>query len=230
MPNNPATRRAGAPSPVVSANKIVRTAELDTTVSAVVSVPKDNLAAPAGSTPGVDDLIPSGVILMWAGLLADIPAGWNLCDGTNGTPDLRDRFIYGWTDGIDPGTTGGALTHKHSLLAADGATAANAAITAGTPAGNLDSVSAGTPAGSIDAHTTVEVQSGTGTVVLDGPGTHAFTGSALAGHSHTFTGSALAVHTHTLSGLTARQQSEAGSIVDADTLPPFYQLAFIQKA
>ncbi|HQZ60518.1 MAG TPA: hypothetical protein PLQ39_12655, partial [Acinetobacter sp.] len=25
----------------------------------------------------------------------DIPSGWNLCDGTNGTPDLRDKFIVG---------------------------------------------------------------------------------------------------------------------------------------
>ena len=39
--------------------------------------------------------IPSGVIVMWSGNIANIPAGWALCDGTNGTPDLRDRFIVG---------------------------------------------------------------------------------------------------------------------------------------
>lgn len=39
--------------------------------------------------------IPSGVIVMWSGAIANIPAGWALCDGTNGTPDLRDRFIVG---------------------------------------------------------------------------------------------------------------------------------------
>ena len=33
--------------------------------------------------------IPPGLISMWAGLISDIPTGWALCDGTNGTPDLR---------------------------------------------------------------------------------------------------------------------------------------------
>ena len=35
---------------------------------------------------------------------------WHLCDGTNGTPDLRNRFIYGG-DGTNNGTTGGEATH-----------------------------------------------------------------------------------------------------------------------
>lgn len=36
---------------------------------------------------------------------------WHLCDGTNGTPDLRNRFIYGG-DGKNNGATGGEATHK----------------------------------------------------------------------------------------------------------------------
>lgn len=39
--------------------------------------------------------VPSGVIVMWSGAIASIPTGWFLCDGSNGTPDLRDRFIVG---------------------------------------------------------------------------------------------------------------------------------------
>jgi len=39
--------------------------------------------------------VPKGVIVMWSGAIANIPAGWALCDGTNGTPDLRDRFVIG---------------------------------------------------------------------------------------------------------------------------------------
>lgn len=35
---------------------------------------------------------------------------WHLCDGTNGTPDLRNRFIYGG-DGTNNGATGGEATH-----------------------------------------------------------------------------------------------------------------------
>jgi hypothetical protein len=59
--------------------------------------------------------IPSGVIVMWSGTLSSIPSGWVLCDGSNGTPDLRDRFICGWSDGVNPGGTGGSTSHSHTM-------------------------------------------------------------------------------------------------------------------
>jgi hypothetical protein len=37
--------------------------------------------------------VPSGLICMWKGSIATIPSGWYLCDGNNGTPDLRNRFV-----------------------------------------------------------------------------------------------------------------------------------------
>jgi hypothetical protein len=58
--------------------------------------------------------LPAGLIVMWGGLVAAIPAGWLLCNGQNGTPDLRDRFIKGAAAGADPGATGGAATHTHA--------------------------------------------------------------------------------------------------------------------
>jgi hypothetical protein len=45
------------------------------------------------TTAFVRDIIPSGVIVMWSGTIATIPSGWVLCDGSNSTPDLRNRFI-----------------------------------------------------------------------------------------------------------------------------------------
>ena len=42
-----------------------------------------------------DATVPSGGIIMWSGSIASIPSGWALCNGSNGTPDLRDRFIVG---------------------------------------------------------------------------------------------------------------------------------------
>jgi len=53
-------------------------------------------------------LFPSGGIIMWSGSINDIPVGWALCDGTNGTPDLRDRFIVGAGRKYNVGNTGGA--------------------------------------------------------------------------------------------------------------------------
>lgn len=54
------------------------------------------------------DLVTKGTIIMWSGDAASIPAGWQLCDGTNGTPDLRDRFVLGTLAGQDPGEKGGS--------------------------------------------------------------------------------------------------------------------------
>lgn len=52
--------------------------------------------------------IPIGGIIMWSGTIATIPTGWSLCNGTNGTPDLRERFIVGAGSGYAVGSTGGA--------------------------------------------------------------------------------------------------------------------------
>ena len=64
--------------------------------------------------PGLD-LVPPGTIVMWSGSIADIPDGWALCDGTSGTPDLRDRFILSVSAGEDPGETGGSHTKALSV-------------------------------------------------------------------------------------------------------------------
>lgn len=56
--------------------------------------------------------VPAGAIIMWSGTTSNIPTGWALCDGQNGTPDLRDRFIVGAGPGYAVGATGGEATHK----------------------------------------------------------------------------------------------------------------------
>lgn len=52
--------------------------------------------------------VPSGCILIWSGAAADVPSGWALCDGTNGTPDLRGRFVLGAGGTYNPGAQGGS--------------------------------------------------------------------------------------------------------------------------
>lgn len=59
---------------------------------------------------GVSAVIPKGVIVMWSGATSNVPAGWSLCDGSNGTPDLRNRFIVGAGGAYSPSQTGGADT------------------------------------------------------------------------------------------------------------------------
>jgi microcystin-dependent protein len=52
--------------------------------------------------------IPSGVITMWSGAISEIPGGWTLCDGTDGTPDLTDRFVAGAGGQYSVGDAGGS--------------------------------------------------------------------------------------------------------------------------
>lgn len=54
--------------------------------------------------------LPAGIIAIWSGTIASIPAGWQLADGTNGTVDLRDKFVFGAGPVTAVGTSGGAKT------------------------------------------------------------------------------------------------------------------------
>lgn len=59
---------------------------------------------------------PKGIIVMWSGTLANIPVGYALCDGSLGTPDLRDRFVLSVSTGENPGAVGGI--HNLTLTSA----------------------------------------------------------------------------------------------------------------
>jgi len=68
-------------------------------------------------------LVPNGIIVMWSGSIRNIPSGWALCDGKNGTPDLQNRFIMGSVSDLNTGQIGGSSSvtlqtgnipsHKH---------------------------------------------------------------------------------------------------------------------
>lgn len=76
------------------------------------------LTAAASGTP-----FPSGGIIMWSGSIGTIPSGWLICDGTNGTPDLRNRFVVGAGSTYAVAATGGnanaiVVTHTHTASSA----------------------------------------------------------------------------------------------------------------
>jgi len=60
-------------------------------------------------------LPPVGIIGLYNDIAAHLPTGWQICDGSNGTPDLRSKYVRGAQTGNDAGTEGGALTHSHVL-------------------------------------------------------------------------------------------------------------------
>jgi len=80
----------------------------------------DNLYGIIGATPPAATPIPSGGILLWSGSIGSIPAGYVLCNGSNGTPDLRNRFVVGAGSTYAVDATGGSadaivVTHTHAI-------------------------------------------------------------------------------------------------------------------
>lgn len=63
--------------------------------------------------------LPKGTIILFHGKRSEIPDGWVECDGTNGTPNMRDRFVKGtnWGTGAEyrSGSGGGEKTHQLTL-------------------------------------------------------------------------------------------------------------------
>lgn len=151
--------------------------------------------------------VPSGIIVLWKGAIADIPHGWALCDGTQGTEDLRNVFVPGAGGTYAVNATGGAdtlnLAHIHS---ADGTlAAANESAHTHGPGTLLT----GGPS------TTSVVQSGTGSTV------------AGSGHQHSVLTGATdpgSAHGHDVTGDTSSSLSAT-----TENRPRYYAKAYIQK-
>jgi len=79
----------------------------------------DNIYGILGTIPAASSTLPSGMILLWSGAIGSIPSGYYLCDGTNGTPDLRNKFIVGAGNSYSVNQTGGSadaivVSHTHT--------------------------------------------------------------------------------------------------------------------
>ena len=172
--------------------------------------------------------VPAGFIGLWSGTVASIPSGWVICNGSNGTPDLRNLFVVGAGDAYAVGAVGGSNTvtlgetnlpgHTHSVsgtTASDGAHTHNVSgNTSNTGAhthnvsGNTSNTGDHTHNGSTSntgAHTHGTFRSGESADGLGVPAinTRANTtiGTTSAGaHSHNFTTANAGAHSHTLSG------------------------------
>ena len=87
----------------------------------------------AGALPSFQTITSfvSGMIMLWSGSAASIPSGWVLCNGSNSTPDLRDRFVVGAGSTYAVGATGGsadAVVVSHTHTATDSGHTHNATL------------------------------------------------------------------------------------------------------
>ena len=147
--------------------------------------------------------IPTGIITLWSGASDAIPTGWALCNGENGTPDLRGRFIVGAGDTYAVGDTGGSENVNLT--------------TANLPSHNHDS---GTLA-------TDEAGAHTHDIYVSGSSPRANILTTDYGYRKTATDviSQDGAHTHTISGTTG----STGSGTAHENRPPYYALCYIMK-
>lgn len=207
------------------------TTALDFTAGAVVETRLTSedietaINAPAVFAPS---MVPVGGIVMYDGLLASLPANWKVCDGTSGTPDLRDKFVLGVSTTYTLGATGGskdAIVVSHNHTATTGSESADHTHSGTTAVvgdhqhvsvsggGTADGASIGTSAGSAYP-IPWGFASGSPTQLT----------SAAGGHSHSFTsGGRSAAHTH---AVTVDSNGSSGTNAN---LPPYYALYYIKR-
>ena len=89
----------------------------------------------------LEEVVPTGFIGMWSGSASTIPTGWALCDGTNGTPNLTDRFVLGAGKAYQPGATGGTATATPSVAA--GSAKTGVSLTTAAPGGTAGNAGTG---------------------------------------------------------------------------------------
>jgi hypothetical protein len=150
--------------------------------------------------------LPAGMVMGWAKPISQIPSGWALCDGTNGTYDMRGSFIRAAGPDEETGGTGGSATHTHdahSALSHSGAAVGDHPAQSHT--GAAVSAHAGTAVGDHAAltHTGTDVSAHTGTAVS------AHAGTAVSAHA----GCAVAAHTV----VSSKQGSSTGNVVTTAT-------------
>lgn len=155
--------------------------------------------AQLATTAFVHDVLPKGIIMLWSGSVATVPFGWALCNGSSGTPDLRDRFVIGAGTTYAVAATGGSkdaivVSHLHALTTAS--TVSAGAHTHGFDLGDNNNDNLAPAAAS--------------------------NGALVAPDGVTFSAGA---HTHTLTGNT----DTTGASGTNANLPPYYALCYIMK-
>jgi len=155
--------------------------------------------------------VPSGAIIMWSGAANAIPTGYVLCDGTNSTPDLRNKFVVGAGAGsaYSVGDTGGSadatlVSHSHTINNHTHSVSGNT--------GNDSHSHTIQSSSSIGGGTRVTSQNDTGNTATTSSDTHSHSFSATTGNP------------------SDRGTNSQGSSATNANLPPYYALCYIMKS
>ena len=178
-----------------------------------------------------DYKLPVGAIILWSGAVAAIPTGFILCNGSGGSPDLRNTFVVGAGSTYAPADSGGATTvtlaeanlpsHAHAVNITSQATSHTHTATSNTTGAHSHTfIVHGSPGSNTDSFDV------NGDATSGGTDTPSVQNVSSAGdHSHTITVANESAHQHVVSGNTAA----TGSGTAVDKLPPYYALCYIMK-
>jgi hypothetical protein len=147
---------------------------------------------------------------MWSGSIAAIPAGFYLCDGSNGTPNLRDRFVIGAGSSYAVGGTGGskdAAVVSHTHTASTNST--------GSHTHDVNNQDSSGPEWLAFSRNDLDPAM---------PNDSGYQNIATGANDRIFTIDAAGTHSHTVT------VNSAGSSGTNANLPPYYALAYIMKA
>ncbi len=238
-----------------------------TAVPAAGAVPKADASGKLNAWVDVPTPWSPGDIKMWFGELDETGSyplvngiadtRWHLCDGTNGTPDLRDRVPLGASAAKAKGTKGGSEKHAHTISVSveNHAAASLSGSTTATYSGVASSTANASVGGTVGSTTLSTTQmpshrhtitNGAGQLTIGTSGYWAlcagstgstntnYTGSS-SSHTHSFSGGS---HSHSISESThshsagtlktpALSHSASGTASSTDALPPFIALHFL---
>ena len=171
----------------------------------------------------------AGMIMLWSGSSGSIPAGWALCDGGGGRPDLRNRFVIGAGSGYNVDATGGstdAVVVEHDHGAGNYATNNTGSHTHG--AGTLITNNTGSHTHGYNTRTLTSVHSYGDSNQSRPSNSTTSTNTGNAGsHSHNVTGNTGSggSHAHNISG----NSNQSGVSGAGKNMPPWYALCYIIK-
>lgn len=179
--------------------------------------------------------LPRGIITMWSGATNAVPSGWALCDGNNGTPNLKDRFIVGAGQSYGVGNTGGNWTQTPLVwtnAAGTGVKVAGTAINESQMPWHTHSGSVGSDA-SIQVQDSIQSSSAGEWLADDSFGSIGWSPSTIRKPLKEFSAS-LSIngtggnqpHYH---GVTDNGHAHTAAASAIDVRPPYYALAFIMK-
>ena len=177
---------------------------------------------------------------MWSDASNDIPIGWTLCNGSNGTPDLQNRFIIGAGSTYAVNATGGSTTKTISMsnLPAHNHSAFISGISCASAGAHTHNISGSISGGSVyveisggnirinsalHVHTNgvgtylrIDDSSSAGALPVNGASPSSMSSVSNGAHKHSITGGTVTVN-------------NTGSGSAFDIMPPYYTLCFIMK-